>query len=336
MGTVTAAFARALASAAGLKLTEDGRLLDGDVAVRRLEHADGKLTDTDYFDLVDWVRLSTPDRIGLPFAYARAVDIDNLGALGLAMKTAPRLRDSLKRAERYFRLLTDTVSYQLDETTDPAHFTLNRQTREHPALHLRNECALCGFGRIFKEFVGPALSYERVTFRHDAPGAIERYGAFFDCPVQFSADRNAIDIRPGKLDLPTRLGDPAVSRFLTEHLDAELGALTTDDSFERTLAEHLSEALSNGIPKAGSVARALGMSERTLFRRLSDSGLTYQDVLENTQKSLAENLLGQAGFSITDVAFLTGFSEQSSFSRAFKRWVGQTPGAYRKSVIQPA
>lgn len=168
MGTVTAAFARALAGAAVLRLAEDGSLFDGDVLVRRLDLAIGKLTDTAYFDLVDWVRLNSPYRIGLPFAYARAVDINNLGALCLAMKTAPRLRDTLKRAERYFRLLTDKCPCEMDEASDPALFTLRRQTREHAALHLRNECALWGFGRVFKEFVGTLLQYERVSFRYDA------------------------------------------------------------------------------------------------------------------------------------------------------------------------
>jgi AraC-like DNA-binding protein len=332
MGTVTAVFARALVQAAGLRFAEDGSLFNGDILVRKLSHTKGNISDTDYFDLVDWVRVNSPDRVGLPIAYARAVDIDNLGTLGLAIKTAPKLRDSLKRVERYFRLLTDTVSYQLDETSDPALFTLKRQTQEHPALHLRNECALCGFGRIFKEFVGTELSYERVTFRHHAEGDVGRYEEFFGCPVHFDADWNAIVLRSQKLDLPTRLGDAAVSIFLKQHLDTELGTLNTDDSFEHALAEYLSEALSNGIPTASAVARALGMSERTLFRRLSEKGLTYQDVLERTQNSLAENLLSQSAISITDVAFLTGFSDQSSFSRAFKRWVGQTPGAYRKAA----
>ena len=88
MGTVTPTFAQALASAAGLTLTDDGRLLKEDQVVRRVTATNGKLSHEHYFDLVEWVQQTTPDRTGLPFAYARAVNIDNLGALGLAMKTA--------------------------------------------------------------------------------------------------------------------------------------------------------------------------------------------------------------------------------------------------------
>jgi AraC-like DNA-binding protein len=333
MGTVTPTFARALASAAGLRLTDDGELRDGNTVVRRVPLSNGRLSHEAYFGLVDWVQQHHPDRTGLPFAYARAVNIDNLGALGLAMKTAPTLRDSLTRAERYFRLLTDTVAYTLDETQQPSLFTLHQRSDPHPALDLRNECALCGFGYIFRKIVGPELRYDHVAFRHGGTGEVDRYESFFDCAVHFEAERNAIALDARMLDLPTRLGDPAVSRFLTEHLEAELGSLPDEEtSFERMLAEHLSKALSNGIPSASAAARAVGMSERTLYRRLADAGLTYQSVLERTQKSLAENLLSEGAFSIAEVAFLTGFSEQSSFTRAFKRWAGLSPGAYRKQA----
>lgn len=83
MGTVTGAFASALASAAGLRLCDDGRVLNGDAVVLQLPASRGKLPAADYFDLVEWVRLNHPDRAGLPLSYARAVNIDNLGALGL-------------------------------------------------------------------------------------------------------------------------------------------------------------------------------------------------------------------------------------------------------------
>lgn len=333
MGTVTA-FARTLASAVGLRLDEEGNLFRGDALVRQLSPTGGRVTDAVYFELIDWVRLNHPDQVGVAIAYAHTVDIDKVGALGLAMKTAPTLRETVQRVERYFRLLTDTASYHLNETADPCLFDMVRKTGDHPALQLRNECALAAFGRLFRDIVGPALSYDHVSFQHAGPAAADtRFERLFGCPVRFGAARNAIAIAPFMLDLPTRLGDAAVSHFLVAHLDSELGALATDDRFEHVLARHLAEALSNGIPRAGSVARAIGMSERTLRRRLAETGLTYQAVLESTQQSLAESLLRQHSFSITDVAFLTGFSEQSSFNRAFKRWVGQTPGTYRSRAL---
>ncbi len=335
MGTVTTQFAFAFARAAGLRLTEDGRLFEGAELMLRLDTSGGNLPYEDYVTLIDWLRQHRPQRAQLVFNYAEAVDIDNLGALGLAVKTAPTLRDALLRVERYFLLLTDTADYTLDQTSVPHLFIHTVRGEAHPALSLRNECAMAGFGRVFKLLVGEELSYAHVGFRHPAADKAELYEAWFGCPVRFEAPYDGLAIAPPMLDLPMRLGDPAVFRFLTAHLDKEMEALQPAPSFERALAEHISEGLSNGIPKAAAVARAVGVSERTLFRRLAETGLTYQEVLENTQKSLAESLLSESQFSIAEVAFLTGFSEQSTFSRAFKRWAGQTPGAFRKEA-QPA
>ncbi len=335
MATVTVAFAQAFARAAGLVLTEDGTLTEGGEVIRSLRSADGRLTEADYFNLVDWIDKRYGDRMGLVIAYANAIRVDDIGALGLAVKTAPSLRDSIDRVERYFRLLTDLAVYVFDEASDPPIFAHVNQSEPHPILALRNECALAAFGEIFRQIAGSELRFAWVSFNHPAPDGADRLSEFLGCPIHFDADRSAIAIPREALDRPNKLGDAAVSKFLTEHLDTELGALTDTNALERSLAEHLSAALSNGIPKASSVARAVGMSERTLYRRLAESDLTYQGVLEKTQQSLAKNLLTDGSYSIAEVAFLSGFSEQSSFNRAFKRWVGESPGAYRKSA-QPA
>ena len=80
------------------------------------------------------------------------------------------------------------------------------------------------------------------------------------------------------------------------------------------------------------VARRLALSERTLHRRLSDRGVSYKSLVETTRRHLGENLLRDGRYTVSEVAFLTGFSEQSAFNRAFKRWTGQTPTAFRKAV----
>lgn len=332
MATVTLAFAHAFARAAGLVLTQDGTLTENGVVVRRLRVAAGTLTGADYFDLVGWISERHGDRAGLVVSYANAIRVDDLGALGLAFKTAPKLRDSIARVERYFRLLTDTVVYRLVEETEPPVFAIARKTEPHPVLALRDECALAAFGQIFRQVAGSDLRFEWASFSHSKYNGADRLSEFLGYPIRFNAERNALAIPQSALDRPNKLGDEAVSKFLTGHLDSELGALTDDGAFERSLAEHICEALSNGIPRASSVARAIGLSERTLYRRLAESDLTYQGVLEKTQKSLAKNLLADGSYSIAEVAFLTGFSEQSSFNRAFKRWVGESPGAYRKNA----
>lgn len=333
MGTVTAQFAYSFARAAGLELTEDGRLFEGAELMLRLRTSGGNIGYDDYVALIDWIRQHRPKRAKLVFGYAEAIEIDRLGALGLAIKTAPTLGDGLERVVRYFRLLTDTAAYTLDTGSEPCLFAHVVRAEAHPAHDLRNECAMAGFGRILKLLVAEDLGFEYVSFRHASADDPRLYEEWFGCPVRFGAAHNALALAPAMLDLPMRLGDPAVSEFLTSHLEAEMEALEVEPSFERDLAEQISKGLSNGIPRASAVAEAIGISERTLFRRLAESGLTFQQVLERTQQSLAEDLLVRSQFSIAEIAFLTGFSEQSTFSRAFKRWAGQTPGAYRKGLL---
>lgn len=330
MPTVTAAFVHAITAAANLTLTANGEILSGRVAVHRVAPLqDGQLDDQSFFDLICWIARRHPDRVALMAAYADAIRMDDLGVLGLALKTAPTLRASLVRLERYFRLLTDTAVYRLDTSEIPVRLVLEGRTQDHPALTLRNECALAGFARNARDFVRDGLTPEFVTFRHTCSGDPARYEAHFGCPVIFGADRDSIALSSRSLDLPNRLGDEALSDFLTRHLDQELGPVEQEPPLRADLCRRLSTALSTGIPRAASLARDMGMSERTFFRRLSDEGTTYRDVVREVQVKLARDLLEHSDCSIAEVAFLTGFAEQSAFGRAFKRWVGQAPAQYR-------
>jgi AraC-like DNA-binding protein len=93
----------------------------------------------------------------------------------------------------------------------------------------------------------------------------------------------------------------------------------------------VADALPDGQPSRSQVARRMGMSERTLQRRLAEHGATFQTVVTQARQDAAEALLRADAHSIVDVAFLTGFADQTAFTRAFKRWTGTTPAAYRQA-----
>ena len=95
------------------------------------------------------------------------------------------------------------------------------------------------------------------------------------------------------------------------------------------MLNRISRSLSEGVPAVSDVAGHLGMSARTLQRRLSERGLAYQQLVDSARRRLALSLLRQTDYSLAEIAFMTGFAEQSSFTRAFKRWAGQTPRSYR-------
>ncbi len=322
-----------MAHAAGMTLTAEGELLADGAVVRRFRPArNDKLEDVDYFDILDCIREFRGDDVALLDAYAEQVQADHLGVLGLAIKTAPTLRESLQRVERYYRLVTDTAVYRLDVKGDPAFLIFEPRSAHNATLEFRNEGALAGFARNMHRLVGSDLAFEFVSFRHTCRSDPARYADLFGCPVSFGSDRDAIAVRPHMLDLSNRLGDAAVSDFVTDHLEAEFGSLDKDASLANKLIHRLTPTLSNGLPQAAAIARDMGMSERTLYRRLAKEGLTFRDVVGRAQSALAQEMLRESDVSIAEVAFLTGFSEQSTFSRAFKRWVGQAPAQFRREV----
>lgn len=331
MASVISAFAVTFARAAGFVIKPDGDVCRQDETVYRLgSPLDSNIDDGVYFEFIDWICDQCEDTTELVFNYADAFRIDEMGAFGLAAKSAPTMRDTLTRLERYFKLITDTAVYRLDERGGQAFLTFVSLSLNHRVLHIRDECAMAAVARGIKNIGQPGMKLDHVSFRHTRRDNYSRFEAFFDCDVRFGADQTEIALQRTVLNEPNRLGDRGVSDFLTQHLDQEMARLTPQSPLAEEVVRHVSNSLSDGVPLAIDIARRMGMSERTLYRRLADESLSYRDVVQNAQSALARELLSQTKCSISEIAFLTGFSEQSTFSRAFKRWMGEAPARYRQ------
>jgi len=281
------------------------------------------------YELIE--RLMAHDDGTLPLRYARAIGPDDFGALGLAVKTATTVRGGLERIARYLLLLTDTATYGVQERPGGAAFVLQGRLARRPGIRVANEAALAGVLSVVRQVAAVPVRPASVSFRHPRPASFDEHLRFFGCPVSFDAERDALDFDAGTLDADTRLGDEGLSRFLLGHLD-DLRASAEDRSVEARVRDVVVDALASGVPSMADVARRLGMSERTLHRRLARRGGAYRALVERTRRDLAESLLHRHDYPLAEVAFLTGFSEQSAFHRAFKRWTDQTPAAFRHAA----
>ncbi|MDP0491665.1 MAG: helix-turn-helix transcriptional regulator [Verrucomicrobiota bacterium JB023] len=112
-------------------------------------------------------------------------------------------------------------------------------------------------------------------------------------------------------------------------MEQELRDLSDESGLGKRVRIQVSQALSEGVPTVTEIALRLGMSGRTLQRRLADQSLSFKALVDESRRELAERLLKETDYALNEIAFLTGFSEQSAFNRAFKRWGGQTPRSYR-------
>ena len=121
---------------------------------------------------------------------------------------------------------------------------------------------------------------------------------------------------------------------LDTHLKAEPTSSEKCHSLVQQVRNQISQSLSEGVPTIFDTAQQLGMSGRTLQRRLSKHGYSFQTLVDESRRQLSEQLLQETEYSLSEIAFMTGYSEQSAFTRAFKRWAGQTPRSYRLNVIR--
>lgn len=267
---------------------------------------------------------------GLPVRYAEAFRLDDAGALGLAVKTSDNLGEALRRLVRYVLVLSDTLDYELVVDESWASLLMTRPHHRRGA-RLANECALAAVMSSLRQIGGSQVAPTEVSFQHAAPTSTAEHWAFFGCPVRFGAPTNSLRFDQATLRIRSRLADRGLSAYLLAELDDLYGAEGEPSLTERA-HRTVTDSLPDGLMTKSDVARRLGMSERTLHRRLSEEGASFRAITQRARQEAAESLLADDRHSLVDVAFLTGFGDQSAFQRAFKTWTGQTPLTFRESV----
>ena len=329
VGLITSLFAHKMVAAAGPSV--DAAALLSSVGLSSATAPDPKhmLQDHDYYGLLERIAAEA-DVTALPLRAAELLSPDDYGALGLAWKAAPDLGGSYARVARFARLWTSVVEYELRPAEGGTLFILHRHGPRRLGMRLSNEATLASAVSISRQVCPVPFSPLEVLIQHGAPENTAHHAAYFGCPVHFGAELDALLLSPDALRQPNILGDQGITRFLISHLEAELTEVEREDSLEARAKDAIARSLSEGLPKISDIASSLGMSARSFHRRLSEHGLSFRTLTEATRRELAEGLLADPSYSLAEIAFLTGFAEQSSFTRAFKRWVGRTPASVRR------
>ena len=194
---------------------------------------------------------------------------------------------------------------------------------------LSNEATLATILSISREAVGEELTPVAVHYRHTPSSSAASLEAHFKCPVRFGEELDALVFETETLSQPNQVADESVHKFFETYLEEELAQRPDQLELATRVRTQITQHLSEGVPKISDIAARLGLSGRTLQRRLADNDLSYQTLVDEARRQLAQRLLTQTDYQLAEVAFLTGFSEQSTFNRAFKRWSGQTPRSFR-------
>jgi AraC-like DNA-binding protein len=257
----------------------------------------------------------------------------HLGTLGYAWLSSGSLRTALKRMARFTRILGQRKSSRCADEADGLRFIYDHGRGDTPVGHIMADFDLSLIASMCRTNYGPDLPLEAVTLRRPAPADRQPHERFFACPVRFGASEDSLLFARPVVDKLLPTSNHELATTFDAILSKQLGELDGADLASRCKAWLLQE-LTSGEPSESDLARAMGLSSRTLQRKLAEQGMSYRSVLESTRYELALRYLDDPDKTVTDITFLLGFSEQSAFTRAFKRWNGKAPSAYRAG--QPA
>ena len=295
-----------------------------------LERADTLLPLVDVMRLF-MVLLGRCQDPGMGFEIGRLVRARSYQVLGYVILASATLGEAIDKLIR-FEKLTGNLG-----RTEAVHRGALVQLQWHcpvagePARFLR-EAAITGWVTFARQLVSVEARPQRICFQHAAPPASERYVDYFQCPVEFGAGFDGVELDASLLALPLRDADPGLSSLMEREAAQLMAEYDSRTNLVAAVRREIFRLLAEGEPSLEQVAARLSMAERTLQSRLRRQGLGFQEVVDGLRRTLAGIYLQDERLSLTDISLLLGFAEQSSFTRAYRRWFGQSPARSRQQA----
>jgi AraC-like DNA-binding protein len=289
----------------------------------------------DFFALLDAAADYANDRhLGLHIY--EHLDFADLGLLGFALLSAADVGSALRTLMRYGTIFQDCDDGQLLTERDYAYLFYRVNSPTLPPS--RHDCDMSTAFTVFflRKVVSPTWAPIAVQLQHPLPSADlrEEYEKVFQCRVSFGGATNLLTMPSSILAAPIQSSDKRLFDVIERHLRL----LQEQSPLEGSLAQRVEAAimlrLSTGPPSQESIADALGLSARDLQRELAANSLRFNELLDAARKELATRLLVTTTRSLAEITYLLGYSEETAFIRAFRRWMNCTPGDYRRTTRQ--
>lgn len=267
-------------------------------------------------------------------AAAGVHNLSSLGVVGLACKTVATVGEAIECHHRFQHLTNRTATYISE--TDGQRLVLRETRRGPPRLGslLVSDYAMLIAAHLLRQSgdreVAPLEMRSRRAHMEDAERAA--YQSFVGARIQLGAESAALVFDREILDVPVASADPELAGYFAKLLARAARFDEPQDSLLGQVKTSIRDALVHGTPTATQVAKRCGLGARTLARRLADAGVSYSEVLESTRRALADGYLADPTLSLAEIAYLLGYREQASFFRAFRKWHGQTPAAFRRGL----
>lgn len=328
--TLAAPFARALADLAVAKGADRQALLDqAGIDAGLLEDREARLPFDSYVRLMRAAKAATGDP-ALALHFGEAVDITELSLVALLSQACETPMEAFAQMNRFGRLDVEVSADDRDRFQLVRRGGRSWLVDARPDPNAFPEMTESSFARMFSSGRRAGLPdlVSEVHVTHAAPDYRDEYERIFRVPVVFESEWNAIAIDEKLFSMSFALRP----RFLFDILNAKaadlLGELDRSKAMRGRVEALLAPLLPGGEARIEAVADKLGMSRQTLYRRLREEGTSFEAVLDELRRGLALRAL-EGGRSVGETAYDLGFADRGAFSRAFKRWTGSSPAAYR-------
>lgn len=264
-----------------------------------------------------------------------AIDAKHFGVFGYVLLNCGTLGAALQRLQRYEQMIYQGSAMQVDIEADRICLSWGaEQGRPGPLV---DETAIAALIQFCRNITGvPDAAPLAVDFINPFPIELAPYEAWFGCPVSFEKQRTQVSFPLAGLQQPLRQADPALITLLEKQAEQLLHAntATATEPWLSALKNQLANALRDGTPTLQWAAEKMHSSPRSLHRRLAAQSYNFRQLLDEVRATLAKDYLANPSLTLSDIALLLGYSEQSAFNRGFKRSTGVTPLQYRKALKQ--
>lgn len=258
----------------------------------------------------------------------------SINGVGFTLQSAATLREAMEIVQRFQRLISDGGRFQM-LANDSATWLIYHPCQEKLAFSPHQIeavlAAVVGFaGWIGGGGVQPLL----VQFSHARLGSLQSYRAGLHCQIEFEKAFNGVLVDNSILDRPLHVVDPQLAQLHKLYVKAQLTALSMSSARLPEMRQWIAARLGPVLPRRAEAAEALGVSERTLARRLREQEQTFEGLLDEVRRERALQAVAEASVSLSEIAESLGFAEASTFYRAFKRWTGLPPARWRKQKLK--
>jgi AraC-like DNA-binding protein len=269
----------------------------------------------------------------LPIRAATALGTDSFGVIGFACMTSPTIAEGFARLTRYYNVLSTAAHWSLE--TEGKRVLLMFSIAQSPGLgaSAAAEFALAEAIHFGRMVAARPLPVVETRFVHAAPADDSHHRNHFRSPIVWNAPHSALVLERDAFEVPLAKSDPHLLAYFERQADELASRHKSEEALSARVQRIVVKVLPSGPPALEDVARQLGISARSLRRHLAEEETSFQGLVEQTRTDLAKRYLQDPRLTVSEIAFLVGFSDLSPFQRAFRRWTDLTPGAYRERAI---